>query len=295
MPELPDLVYIEKVLRSVVLNEEIREVAVWEPIVLRMGVPGGFSDVLPGKQIAELRRHGPFLVFALPPLELIVHFMLAGFFRVDEKGAGGKQTGANGASRSLRRLSREHCFSLRIGERNYLHYFDSRRMGKIYLVDAGATGGIPGYDAQGVDLLSAEFTPQLFRDRIRGRRHQVRVFLMDQSSLSAIGNAYADEILFAAGIHPKTRCDQLDEQQVDSLYRSVVSVLRRAIEQVESADRGIDVKVRDHLKVRNRRGDPCPVCGTTIRRTGVLGYDSFFCPKCQPELRSRLVSWDKLS
>jgi len=68
MPELPDLVYIEKKLRPVVLNEEIREVAVWEPIVLRMGVPGSFSDVLPGKQIGALRRRGPFLVFALPPL-----------------------------------------------------------------------------------------------------------------------------------------------------------------------------------------------------------------------------------
>ena len=287
MPELPDLVYIEKKLRPVVLNEEIREVAVWEPIVLRMGVPGSFSDVLPGKHIGALRRHGPFLVLALPALELIVHFMLAGFFRIALQ--------RTGKMSALRRMSREHCFSLRIGARQILHYFDSRRMGKIYLVEAGATAGIPGYDDQGVDLLSGEFTIQLFRERIRSRRHQVRVFLMDQSSLSAIGNAYADEILFAAGIHPKTRCNQLTEQQVEQLYRSVLSVLWWAIEKVEEADRGIDVKVRDHLKVRNRRGDPCPVCGTTIRRTGVLGYDSFFCPKCQPELHSRLVSWDKLS
>jgi formamidopyrimidine-DNA glycosylase len=117
---------------------------------------------------------------------------------------------------------------------------------------------------------------------------------MDQSVLSAVGNAYADEILFAAAIHPKTRCDQLNEQQLERLYRSAVSVMRWGIEKVEEADRGIAVKMRDHLKVRNHRGDPCPVCGTTIRRTGVLGYDSFFCPKCQPELRSRLVSWDKL-
>jgi formamidopyrimidine-DNA glycosylase len=118
---------------------------------------------------------------------------------------------------------------------------------------------------------------------------------MDQSVLSAIGNAYADEILFAARIHPKTRCNQLESRQVDELYRCVNSVLRRGIEKVAEADRGIDAKVRDHLAVRNRRGEPCSVCGTTIRRTGVLGYDSFFCPKCQPELRSPLVSWDKLS
>jgi formamidopyrimidine-DNA glycosylase len=287
MPELPDLVYIEKELRPLVVNNEIREVAVWEPIVLRMSVPGSFADVLRGKRIRDLRRHGPFLVFGLPPLEMIVHFMLAGFFRIDAQ--------CTGKLQALKRVSRDHCFSLQLGELRELHYFDSRRMGKIYVVESGETEGIPGYDTQGVDLLSPEFTPQLFRERIRGRRHQVRVFLMDQSILSAVGNAYADEILFEAGIHPKTRCDQLELQQVDRLYQSVVSVFRWAIEKVDKADRGIDAKMRDHLRVRNRRGDPCPACGTTIRRTGVLGYDSFFCPKCQPELRSPLVPWDKLS
>jgi formamidopyrimidine-DNA glycosylase len=286
MPELPDLVYIEKKIRPVVLNKEIQKVTVWEPIVLRMGVPGSFADVLREKWIRDLRRHGPFLVFTLPPLQMIVHFMLAGFFRFDEREAGGKQ--------ALKQMSREHCLTLRLGDGQALHYFDSRRMGKIYVVEAGATAIIPGYDTQGVDLLSAGFTLQLFRQRIRSRRNQVRVFLMDQSVLSAIGNAYADEILFSAGIHPKTRCDQLDLGQIDRLYGSVVSVLRWGIERVEETDRGIDAKVRDHLKVRNRRGEPCPVCGATIRRTGVLGYDSFFCPKCQPELRRGLVSWDKL-
>ena len=286
MPELPDLVYIEKKLRPVVLDREIREAPVWEPIVLRMGVPGSFSQVLPGKRIRSLRRHGPFLVFMLPPLQMVVHFMLTGFFR-----AQGHQEGKDGPGGRQRR---DHCFSLLLEGGCALHYYDSRRMGKIYLVESGHTAAIPGFDSQGVDLFSTEFTPQVFVDTIRGRRQQVRVFLMDQSRLSAVGNAYADEILFAAGIHPKTRCDQLDGAQIDGLYRSVCAVLRGAAGEVEKADRGIDVKMRDHLKVRNRKGSPCPVCGTTIRRTGVLGYDSFFCPKCQPELRSRLVSWDKL-
>ena len=218
MPELPDLVYIEKKLSSLVVNEEIRGVAVWEPIVLRIGVPGSFADLLWGKHIRGLRLHGPFLVIDIPPLEMIVHFMLAGYFRVDDLQIGKKQV--------LNRISREHCFSLELGDRQILHYFDSRNMSKIYVVEAGATGGIPGYDNQGVDLLSAEFTLQLFREKIKGRRQQVRVFLMDQSAFSAVGNAYADEILFAAGIHPKTRCDQLSERQVERLYRSVDSVLR---------------------------------------------------------------------
>ena len=287
MPELPDLVYIEKKLRPLIREKQIREVVVFEPIVLRVGVPGSFSEVLRGLEICELRRHGPFLVFGIPPLEMIVHFMLAGFFRLRDQESGSGQKG--------KRMGRDHCFSLLLSEQMSLLYFDSRRMGKIYIVEAGDTAAIPGFNTQGIDPLSPAFTLQLFKERIRDRRPQVRVFLMDQSVLSAVGNAYADEILFDARIHPKTRCDQLGEQQVESLFRSIVSVLNRGVEAVEQADRGIDVKMRDHMKVRNRKGLACPACGTKIRRTGVLGYDSFFCPKCQPELRSGLVSWEKLS
>jgi len=282
MPELPDLVYIENKLRPLLAGREIREVALWEPIVIRMGVKGSFGDVLHGKRFRELRRHGPFLVFSLPPLQMIVHFMLAGYFRVDAETA---NTG---------RMGRTHCFSFGMDDHTILSYFDAKRMGKIYVIREGDTVEIPGFEELGIDLLSTEFTAQVFRNRLRGRRHQVRVFLMDHGIFSSIGNAYADEILFAAGIHPKTRCTQLSEPQIERLYGSVVSVLHQAIETIERADRGIHVKMREHLQVRNRHGQPCPRCGATIRRTGVLGYDSFFCPKCQPELRSRLVFWDKL-
>ena len=79
-------------------------------------------------------------------------------------------------------------------------------MGKVYLAPEGAREGIPGWREQGIDILSPGFTREAFDRLIAGRRDQVRVFVMDQSALSAIGNAYADEVLFAAGIHPKTPC-----------------------------------------------------------------------------------------
>ena len=116
---------------------------------------------------------------------------------------------------------------------------------------------------------------------------------MDQTALSAIGNAYADEILFEAGIHPKTTCNQLGEKDVERLYESVRKVIQWGIDEVEKAAQPIHVKVRDHMRVRNRKDQPCPRCGTTIRRVGVLGYDAFFCPRCQPATRRQFIDWNR--
>ena len=118
---------------------------------------------------------------------------------------------------------------------------------------------------------------------------------MDQALISAVGNAYADEILFAAGLHPKTRCHELSDPEVARFHAAIVETLRLGIEEVERAARPVEIKVRDHMKVRNRKGEPCPVCGTTIRRAAVLGYDTFFCPSCQPERGGRGIPWTSIA
>jgi len=281
MPELPDLLYIEGRLESILTDRRIQAVQVFEPVVLRVAVPGGFQSALTGRRCTGIRRHGPFLVISLAPYEMIVHFMLSGRFAVYR----------TAAAQPGKRRGRDHCFSLHLEDFCELSYLDNRRMGRVYLVPEGQTDGIPGFPDQGVDVLSEAFTLEVFRALIRGRRQQVRVFLMDQKALSAIGNAYADEILFAAGLHPKTGCHQLSSADAERLYRSIGAVLREAAAAVEAAGRPVEEKARGHVKVRGRHGAPCPVCGSTIRRIGVLGYDSYFCPSCQPAVRAGFIPW----
>ena len=281
MPELPDLHYIVVHLAERIGNRRIDEVVVREPIVIRMLLPGagGFMAALQGRRIESLARRGPFLTFGLSDhAELIVHCMLAGRLQIAAAG-----------EKPVPHL----CFSLRLDNGEWLRYGDDKRMGKVYLTAAGSHESIPGYDEQGVDVLSESFTFEIFEKLIRGRRHQARVFLMDQSALSAIGNAYADEILFAAGIHPKTACSSLSAEQRRGLYDATRSVMTWGIAEVEKAGMPIEVKVRDHMRVRGRKDQPCPRCGAKIRRAGVLGYDSFYCPSCQPATRTQPIPWEK--
>jgi len=269
VPELPDLVHLVKVLSPALRGRRIVGVAVREPIVLRVFTPGAsFAEAMKGRTFTGVERHGPFVRFGLDAgLELIVHHMLAGRMQLARAGA-----------RPLAHL----CWSFDLDDGASLRYGDDKRMGRVYVVNEGAREGIPGWREQGIDILSPGFTREVFENLVAGRRDQVRVFVMDQATISAIGNAYADEVLFAAGIHPKTPCTRLDAERRGRLFDAIRGVIARGIDEVERAGRPLEDKVRDHVKVRNRLGEPCPACGTAIRRVGVHGHDSFFCPRCQP-------------
>jgi formamidopyrimidine-DNA glycosylase len=282
VPELPDLEVIVERLAPLLAGRRIREVTVKEPVVIRMLLPGpggtpvSFADALAGREFVSLRRHGPFLDFGLGAARLVIHCMLSGSLQLAPAAA---------------KLPPHACFSLALDDGSRFTYFDDTRMGKVYACAPGQTAAIPGFDTQGVDILSEAFSWDRFQELIRGRRQQARVFLMDQAALSAIGNAYADEILFAAGIHPKTTCASLDAVEKRRLYDAVRSVMAWGIDEVRKAGQPLEVKVRGHVKVRNRKDEPCPACGTKIRRAGVLGYDSFFCPSCQPAKRPQKIPW----
>jgi formamidopyrimidine-DNA glycosylase len=285
MPELPDLIYLEKRLSPVLVKKRITGVEIKEPIVVRMLLPGDFAAALLGAEFTAVRRHGPFLVFSLSETrELVIHPMLAGRFQwtnPEEKAAAG------GA------LSFE-CEAPN-KTKNHLHYLDDKKMGKVYLTRRGEHKQIPKFDEQGPYLLSAEFSLEYFRQKIKKSRQQVRVLIMDQAVVSCIGNAYADEILFSAGIHPKTFCYQLGDAEIAKLHNCIIAVMQWGIAEVEKANAPLEVKARAHLRVRNRKDQPCPHCGAKIRRAGVRGFDTFFCPTCQPLQREQFIDWRKLS
>jgi formamidopyrimidine-DNA glycosylase len=286
MPELPDLIHLEKRLSSLLTGQRILGVEIKEPIVIRMLLPGDFATALTGAEFAGVRRHGPFLVFSLSEeRELVIHPMLAGRFQWTEAGA----KAAAGLAISL------ECEPTDGSATRYcLHYLDDKKMGKVYLTRSGQYEQIPKFNTQGPNLLSPAFTLDYFQQKIRRSRQQVRVLIMDQAVVSCIGNAYADEILFCAGIHPKTFCYQLDAAEIAKLHQCIIEVMRWGISEVEKANPSLEAKARDHMRVRNRKDQPCPKCGVKIRRAGVRGFDTFFCPTCQPLKRAQFIDWRKL-
>jgi len=274
MPELPDLLHIERKLGARLSGGVVHSERVREPVVLRFAVRGNLSLLL-GRRLERVERRSHMIVLRFEGLDLAVNPMLAGRFRLSEPGD--KDEG------SL-------CFALGF-DGVELRYLDDKAMGKAYLIASGDWRAIPGLQAGGIDILSREFSRERFVSLLRHRRDQVRAFLLDKKALDSIGNAYADEILFEAGIHPKTWCRSLAHGDAVRLHDAIVNVMRAAIEEVARRDEPTEVKVRDFLKVRLKQ--TCPRCGSKLRTAGVKGMDAYFCPTCQPATRPGFVDWRK--
>lgn len=274
MPELPDLLHVLARLREALLGRHVTAERLREPVILRCLVHGNLSLLL-GRPLADVLRRAHFLVFRFDGLDLAVNPMLAGRFKMAGPGA---------------RDEAALAFALTFGDTE-LRYLDDKKMGKAYLAPEGDWGGIPGLGEVGVDVLSPQFTPERFASLLRHRRDQVRAFLLDKRALDSLGNAYADEVLFEARIHPKTFCRSLSREDAVRLHAAIVRVMTEAVAEVARRGEPIEVKVRDFLKVRLK--DTCPRCGSKIRKAGVRGMDAYFCPRCQPATRSGLVDWTK--
>jgi len=281
MPELPDLLYIRGYLQQTVVGHAIRAVHVKQPVVLRVAVPQTVEGVLPGATIQKVAIHGPFMRIELSgSIDLVTHLMLMG--RLQHQHAGETPLAYR-------------CVSFDLDDATSLNLCDEQKKAKCYVVPHGSYGVIPSYDRQGVDILSPAFTFDVFRTLISHHpRMQIRSFLNDHTALSSIGNAYADEILFEATIHPKTFLARLVSGEVERLFSAIHTVMNAGIRHVQAESQPIHIKVRDHMKVRMRKGQPCPRCGTSIRREGVRGFDVYFCPQCQPPSRKLFLDWRML-
>jgi len=265
MPELPGLEIIREVLSPALSGQTIIRIEVVRPLVVRDLTGKGFADSLVGRVIEGVRRRGKLLILPLSPdLNLAINCKLAGRLQHAPPGA--------------RRLAKTHVEFLLSGGWA-LRYSDRRTMGQIYLTQSLAA--IPGWDEIGPEPF--DLTVEEFRDRLRPYRGEIKGILTRGRVVAGIGNAYADEICFAAGVHPYRKRTSLDGEEIGRLYDAMQSVLHDAIETLRArVGSQIHREVRDFLAVHGRGGTDCPECGNTISEITARGRLTNFCRRCQP-------------
>ncbi len=267
MPELPEVETIRRDLEPLILGSTIVGVELFWPGSIARPAAHAFEDLVTGRTILRLERRGKYLIFVLSGgWNLIVHLAMTGRLLVD-RGEMDKHTRA--------------LFHLEDGHN--LLFVNMRKFGRLYLVkDAEEVVG-----RLGPEPLAAEFTPQLLAHLLANRRGALKPLLLNQRFLAGLGNIYADEALFVAGLHPQRRADTLNPEEVRRLYRAIRLVLKEGLKDggttLEAYRRPNEEKGRhqERLQVFRRTGGPCLRCEGTIERIVLVGRGTYFCPRCQ--------------
>lgn len=271
MPELPELEVVCEVLQRRVVGQKIAGVKIIPPggaIVVRDLTHQGFESGLIDTTIAAVKRRGKFLVFSLqtdkPPLYLVINPKLTGRLRLADP-------------KDKRKTKTHVVFDLANGTQ--LHYIDQKQMGQLYL--GRDLMAIPGYAEMGPEPL--DISLEEFRERLRPYRGEIKGVLTRGEFVAGIGNAYADEILWEARLHPYRKRTQLTAVEVERLYQAIRITLLGAVDKVrEAMGENIHEKPRDFMAVHMKTGQPCPRCGTTISLVGANQRITNFCRTCQP-------------
>ncbi len=269
MPELPEVETIVRELRHDLVGRRVLGVEVrWERTIATPPA-AELKAALVGRQIMGADRRGKYLLFALSDDQtLIIHLRMTGQLHV---------VGPEAAPDHHTHL----VLTLDSGQR--LFFRDQRKFGRVYVVADAATV----LRQLGPEPLHPDFTPQELAARLAGRKAPIKSLLLDQRLIAGIGNIYADEILFAAGIDPRRAGRDLQMNDVARLHTVARQVLAQAIfdrgSSLQNYQRpgGAKGQNQERHQVFRRTGQPCPHCGAAIVRVVIGQRATHFCPQCQ--------------
>lgn len=272
MPELPEVETVAADLRPQLVGARFVAGHILWPRTLAEPTLERLNEQLTGRQAIDIGRRGKYLLIHLePPAALIFHLRMTG--RLDVVAAD---------AAVLHGPHLRAWFELADGRR--LAFTDARKFGRIWLVDDAAR--VVG--KLGPEPLDGFFTPERLADRLRGRHMMIKPLLLDQTVVAGIGNIYADEALFLAGIHPLRPAAGLTDAEIGRLYDAIRFVLRESVEARGTMLRdyrtpyGPNGAYQNRLRVYRQTGHPCPRCGAAIEHIRVANRSTHFCPRCQP-------------
>jgi formamidopyrimidine-DNA glycosylase len=273
MPELPEVETVRSRLAPSLLGRRFERVEIFDPRLTRPFDPVEVATRLEGERVGNVDRRGKYLVVRFESgRSLLIHLRMTGSIRHTAPGA----LAADPYRRAV----------VRLDDGSDVVYRDVRRFGTWLVLEpdelepylAARIGGEP---------LARTFTASRLAERLRNRRAPIKAALLDQRTFAGMGNIYADEALWRAGIHPLRPANTLAREDVEGLTRAVKAALRAGIARQGATLRdyatpdGRRGRMQHALKVYGRSGEPCERCGTPIEKTRVAGRGTWYCPGCQ--------------
>lgn len=269
MPELPEVETVRRSLERLIAGQQIASVQVREPR-LRKPLAPEFATSLAGRTVRSVGRRGKYLTITLDnDLIWLVHLGMTGQLFVADP---------------YSPLRTHDHIDITLGDGRCLRYNDTRRFG---LMAVGTEAALVADLALGVEPLSPAFSSHYLWDKTRHTQRAIKEVLMDQRVVAGVGNIYASELLFRAGVRPARTAATLDQQAIARIVKATKAVLREAIQHRGSSisdyldGEGQPGSFQQRFRVYDQAGKPCRACATPIQRETRGGRSAFFCPTCQ--------------
>lgn len=265
MPELPEVETIKRELEKAVLGKSIREVCVHNPRIIRYPASDKFKKELQGEVIRNILRKAKVLILELSSgKSLVIHLKMTGQLIYPGQGKNSR-------------------VSFYFSDGTILDFNDRRLFAEVRLLDDWRSLKF----IQGLGPEPFALSLEQFQEKLSKKKTKIKPLLMDQQFISGIGNLYVAEALFRAAIHPQRPALSLSDKEKALLFKEIKDTLTEAIHyKGSSVDQYLQLSgspgdyVKYH-KVYDRKGKPCVICKTPIRRIALGGRGTFFCPKCQ--------------
>jgi formamidopyrimidine-DNA glycosylase len=277
MPELPEVETIRRQLAPQLEGRTLQEVEILDARWTRPDPPEPVERELRAARVERLARAGKYLIWELSGERfLLVHLRMTGTLWFDPP--------ADPPHTRVR-------FTLDDGHR--LAYVDPRRFGTGHLLHGRTVRDRYLGARLGPEPLTGDFTTEYLRSAGRGRLAPIKAFLLDQRRVAGVGNIYADEALFHAGVHPLRPAGRLTGRQWDALREGVEVALQAGIDSKGASiddfrhPDGARGSFQDRFQIHLRAGQPCLRCGRAVRKIVVGGRGTYVCERCQPRPRPR--------
>ncbi len=280
MPELPEVETIRGQLAPLVEGRRLTRIEILDPRWSRPLAPAELEDALRGRRVQRLGRRGKYLVWSFDgDVHLAQHLRMTGAVLAQP----------DPGQRHVR--VRIELSRTRPARPRDLVIVDPRRFGTGELL-LGSDALEAFFAARlGLEPFDERFTAEHLRELARGRTAPIKAFLLDQRRIAGVGNIYADEALFRAGVHPRRPAGRLSREQYERLRESVIAALSAgidargaSIDDFRHVD-GVRGSFQDQFLVHLRAGEPCATCGSTIVKMVVAGRGTYVCETCQPPFR----------
>ncbi len=274
MPELPEVETIRQTLIQLVIGKTIESVDVyWPKIIQEPDDVKQFITFLREQTIHDIRRKGKFLLFDLDKHVLVSHLRMEGKYGVYDY--------------KEEVVPHTHVI-FHFTDGTDLRYQDVRKFGTMHLQEKGTETTKKPLVLLAKDPLEADFSLQVFKEKIQKSERNIKNILLDQSVVAGLGNIYVDETLFLARIHPLTKGISVTDEQVIQIKQAAVITLQDAVQQGGTTIRsyvnsqGQIGMFQQQLNVYAQNDKPCSNCEDTVMKIKVNGRGTHYCPTCQP-------------